>query len=139
VHRCRLLQFVLSIHMEVAGVEPASSEWRLGFIPIRFQSHPREYFQTSDLHFQINLQSDTCDPRSKAALWRAAILPILFYPSSVSWYLPRRYLPRQTARRDRCDRTETNACSPERTSFTGLAPGNIGVQPTCLAPGWTFT
>ena len=123
MHRCRLLQVVLSIHMEVAGVEPASSEWHIGFIPIRFQSHPREYFQTSDLRFQINLQSETCDPRPKAALWRAAILPILFYPSSVSWFSPRRYLPPPDGEAASL-RQDRNQCVPSRAHpFHGACSG----------------
>jgi hypothetical protein len=48
VHRCSLPQVVLSILVEVAGVEPASSEWHIGLIPIRYQSHPRVLFQISE-------------------------------------------------------------------------------------------
>lgn len=41
MRHCSLLPVVLSIPVEVAGVEPASSVRHIGLNPIRFRSHPQ--------------------------------------------------------------------------------------------------
>lgn len=40
MHHCRLLLVVHSILVEVAGVEPASSECHIGLVPIRYPIAP---------------------------------------------------------------------------------------------------
>lgn len=90
MHLCRLLQVVHSIRMEVAGVEPASSGRHIGFIPIRSDRTPGFRLLNVVIHFLHE------QPHSSTPSWRAAVLPILFYPSSVSWHMPRQDLPHGT-------------------------------------------